>query len=253
MIRLEAVSARYRRNGRLVLNEVSFELPRGSIGVLLGPNGSGKSTLLKCVSGLMRYSGSIYVDNKSMEKMPLRERSSLLAYVPQDLSFAPSTVFDAVMVGRLSHFGLSPSEADQKAVWEALDDLGLRELALNNVLELSGGERQKVALARALAQNADILVLDEPTSNLDIAAEMNIVSLARNLAKERGFTMILSMHDLNLALSLGDYFAFLKGGKLLSFGGRDTIDSKTISATFGIAAERVCVDGREYIIYGEKQ
>ena len=102
---------------------------------------------------------------------------------------------------------------------------------------------------------AELLAARRPVAytGLDIAAEMNIVSLAKNLAKERGFTMILSMHDLNLALSLGDYFAFLKGGKLLSFGGRDTIDSKTISATFGIAAERVDVDGREYIIYGGKQ
>jgi iron complex transport system ATP-binding protein len=117
-------------------------------------------------------------------------------------------------------------------------------------MELSGGERQKVALARALAQETKILVLDEPTSNLDIAAEVNIVKMVKNLAKERGFTVLLSMHDLNLALSIGDEFAFLKQGQIRAYGGPMTMNEDTIASVFGIHAKRVHIEERDFIVYG---
>ena len=250
MIRLEHVTASYSRKGPKVLDNVSFELKEGNVGVLLGPNGSGKSTLLKCVLGLLKYEGEIYFDEKAASQMASSECSKLIAYVPQDLAFAPSTVFDAVMLGRLPYFGLAPSEEDRFIVLKTLDEMGLAELVLRNVMELSGGERQKVALARALAQETKILVLDEPTSNLDIAAEVNIVKMVKNLAKERGFTVLLSMHDLNLALSIGDEFAFLKQGQIRAYGGPMTMNEDTIASVFGIHAKRVHIEERDFIVYG---
>lgn len=250
MIELRNVSASYRKKGPKVIRDISFTLEQGKVGVLLGPNGAGKSTLIRCVLGLLRYEGEILLDGTPCSSMSVHERSKKIAYVPQSLSFAPATVYDAVMVGRLPHFGLTPSEEDKLAVMKAIIDMGLEGVAMRNVLELSGGERQKVAIARALAQEANILILDEPTSNLDIAAETNISKMVKFLAKERGFTVLLSMHDLNLALSIGDRFLFLKEGTLYGSGGIEAVDEETIANVFGIQAKRVHIENREFILYG---
>ncbi|MBR1846444.1 MAG: ABC transporter ATP-binding protein [Bacilli bacterium] len=252
MIELSHLSARYHKRSRYVLQDVSFAIEDAQVGVLLGPNGAGKSTLLKCILGLMPYEGEIFIDGNPCSKMSKTERSRMIAYVPQNLSFSASTVFDAVMLGRLPHFGFVPDEEDHFIVIKTLDEMGLGEMALRNVTELSGGERQKVAIARALAQEAKILVLDEPTSNLDIAAETGIAKMVKNLAKQRGFTSILSMHDLNLALSIGDRFAFLKDGSLCGWGGNELMNEGMIADVFGIKASRVQIDSHDFIVYGGK-
>lgn len=250
MITCTHLSTHYGKNTPDVLQDLSFHLEKGKVGVLLGSNGAGKSTLLKCVLGELRYQGEILVDGQNLKELKPKQRAALIAYVPQNLSFAPSSVFDAVMVGRIPHFAFAPSKEDEEIVWSTLGDLGMEELALRNVLELSGGERQKVAIARAMVQQAKVLIFDEPTSNLDIAAEHAVVEMVESIAKEKSLTVLLSMHDLNLALEVGDTFAFLKDGRIIAQGDEDIVNEKTIAEAFGIIARRVSVDNKGFIVYG---
>lgn len=250
MIGFRNLKTRYSRKSPEVLHGVDLSLPEGKVSVLLGPNGSGKSTLLKCLLGLVRYEGNIEVFGRDLRELKDSERAKLIAYVPQNLSFAPSTVYDAVMVGRVPHFAFAPGAEDHLIVQETLNDLGLAELANRNVMELSGGERQKVAIARALVQEARILVCDEPTSNLDIAAEAMIASLLRLLAQKKGLTVFVSIHDLNLALTVGDAFVLLKDGCVVKSGNEEAVNEETILEAFGVHAKRVQVEGHNMIVYG---
>lgn len=251
MIQVKNLSTRYARNAPEVLHDVSFGLGEGEIGILLGPNGSGKSTLIQCLLGQMkRAEGEILIGGKPVMEMRTSDRARLLAYVPQTPSFAPSTVYDAVMLGRLPYFAFAPTKEDQDIVETVLAEMSLEHLATRNVLELSGGERQRVAIARALAQQSRILLFDEPTSNLDISAETTIAEMVKALAKKKGLTVLLSMHDINLALGIGDRFLFLKDGRLVSDGDADSVNEKTIESVFGIHAKRVYVEDKTLFIYG---
>ena len=254
MITLSHVTFSYTKNGDHVLKDLSFALQQGQIGVVVGPNGAGKSTLLKSVVGLLRPNdGEIRIEEIPLSEIKAGERAKKIAYVPQSISFAPATVYDTVMLGRLPYFGFVPSKEDAKIVDEVLEEMGLSSLKERNVLELSGGEKQKVAIARALAQQTDIIVFDEPTSNLDIANETQIVEAVSKLAKEKGKTILLSIHDLNLAYSLGDHFLFLKEGKSIAEGDATVFTEETVEQTFGIKAKKIATEEGTYIIYGGKK
>ena len=252
MIRFENLSFRYARLEEIVLKNVSFAADSGKIVVFLGPNGVGKSTLLKCAAGLLpHYEGEIYFGEAPLKQMRASERAKAIAYVPQTVSFAPMSVFSAVLLGRMPHFGLNPTKQDEEMTWASLKEMGIENLAGRNVEELSGGERQKVAIARALNQGADTIVFDEPTSNLDITSEIMVAKSVQTLARNKGKTILISMHDINLALSLGDQFAFLRDGELLSFGGKETVNEDTISAAFGVKAKLVRVENKDMILFEE--
>lgn len=254
MIELRHLSSSYGKRRDDVLHDVSFTLSKGQIGIVLGPNGAGKSTLLKSVVGLLQpISGEIDIEGKPLSEYKARERAQKIAYVPQSISFAPATVFATVMLGRLPYFSFSPSKEDERIVTETLEEMGLAGFAERNVLELSGGEKQKVAIARALAQQTDIIVFDEPTSNLDITNEAAIVSAVSELAKEKGKTVLFSIHDLNLALTAGDHFLFLNEGKVVSEGDASIFTEETVEKTFGIHATKLMTQEGTYFIYGGKK
>ena len=249
MLSIKDLKFTYKRNTPPTLNGVNLELSGGEVGILLGKNGSGKTTLFKNILGILRPScGEIRIDGEEILKMPGRERARLVAYVPQDIRFGALTVFDSVMMGRVSHFGLAASAEDYLVVERTLADMGLTEYALREVEKLSGGERQKVAIARAIAQEPRILVFDEPTGNLDIANERLIIEEAKRLAAERGIAVLIAMHDLNRALSLGDRFFFLKDGAITHSGGRDSVTEEVIFDTFGVRVRLAEVDGQIIVI-----
>ena len=253
MISVSSLSVAYGKKGKLVLKDVDFALEKGQIGVVLGPNGAGKSTLLKCCLGLLKpQSGGIMLDGKPILDISPRMRAKAVAYVPQILSFAPATVFDATLLGRMPHFGIAPGKEDERIVLEVLERLGLLPLKERNVMDLSGGERQKVAIARALAQGADIIVFDEPTSNLDIAAEAQIAELVSSLSKDHGKTVLLSLHDLNLAYHLGDRFLFLKDGNLIAAGDKSVFNRDNVYATFGVIMNKIETPLGDYMVFGGK-
>jgi iron complex transport system ATP-binding protein len=251
MLAIENLHFRYSRRGPLVLNGVDLELKDGEIGILLGKNGSGKTTLFKTILGIQRpESGSIRFDGEDLLKMNRRERARRIAYVPQAIHFGALSVYDTVLMGRVSYFGYKAGREDEDAVEAILRDMKLEDYPARNVEELSGGERQKIAIARALAQEPRLLVFDEPTGNLDIANEQLILSEARRVAREKNIGILTSLHDLNQALELGDRFFFMKDGQIRHAGGAEIVTEDVIFKTFDAEVRIVEIEGKKIIING---
>lgn len=251
MLSCKDLTFHYTRRELPVLRGASLELAQGEIGIVLGKNGSGKTTLFKNILGIHKpHSGSIRFEGEDLLKMNRRERARRIAYVPQDIQFGALTVFDSVLMGRVSYFGLKASPADYTAVEQILRDMGLEDFAQRNVEELSGGERQKVAIARAMAQEPKLMVFDEPTGNLDISNEQLIIHEAQRLAREKNISILSSLHDLNQALHFGDKFFFLKDGKVKYAGGEEIITEEVIKDIFDIDVKIVEIDHQKVIIGG---
>ena len=249
MLKVENLQFRYSKNGKPVLNGVDLELGRGEVGILLGKNGSGKTTLFKNILGIHApMSGKICFEGEDLLKMNRRERARRIAYVPQHIHFGDLTVFDSVLMGRVSYFGLKASHEDYVAVEKILEDMGLTEFANRSAEELSGGEKQKIAIARAMAQEPKMMVFDEPTGNLDIANEQLIVQEAKRLAQEKNISILSSLHDLNQALSFGDKFFFMRDGVVKYAGGKEIFTEEIIRDIFGVDIRIVQVDGQTVLI-----
>lgn len=251
MLTVEHLTFSYSRRSAPVLRDAALTLRDGEIGILLGRNGSGKTTLFRNLLGICTPdSGSIRFDGQELTALPRRQRARCIAYVPQDIRFGDLTVFDSVLLGRLSRFGLQAGAADHAAASQVLEELGLSALSGRNVTELSGGERQKVAIARALVQEPQLLVLDEPTGNLDIANEQLLMRLAKKAAQERHIAVLSSLHDLNQALSLGDRFFFLKDGVITCTVPRDGVTSGILRDALGGDLRLVEVEGDRIVLHG---
>ena len=237
--------------GRVVVNKVSLRVETGEIVGLLGPNGAGKTTSFYMMVGLERPdSGDVFISDVNISKLPMYRRAELgISYLTQEASiFRKLTVAENIMA-ILETLNLSKAERKKK-LNELLREFSIRHVEKRKGTELSGGERQKVAIARAMVHQAKVLIFDEPTSNLDIAAEHAVVEMVESIAKEKSLTVLLSMHDLNLALEVGDTFAFLKDGRIIAQGDEDIVNEKTIGEAFGIIARRVNIDNKGFIVYG---
>ena len=251
MLNVDNLTFRYSKFSRPVLNGASLELKPGEIGILLGKNGSGKTTLFKNILGIHKPgSGKILFEGEDLLKMSRKERARRIAYVPQDIHFGALTVFDSIMLGRISYFGMKSGDEDYKAVEKILMDMHLESFAFRMVDELSGGERQKIAIARAMAQEPKLMVFDEPTGNLDIANEQLIIEEARKLAKEKNIAILSSLHDLNQALAFGDRFFFLKNGVVKYAGGREIITPEVVKDTFDVDVRIREIDGQTVVLSG---
>jgi len=220
------VSYAYPRRGRggLVpaVSGVSLAVPRGSFTGLLGPNGCGKTTLLKLMAGVLRpESGTVTLEGRVLADLPRRTAARHVAVVPQDTHPAfDYTALEIVLMGRHPHLRPTQLEgpADLAIAHRSLDSTGTLHLADRPFNSLSGGERQRVVIASALAQQPDVLLLDEPTASLDLGYQLEVASLLRRLSRERDVTMVMATHDLNLAASMCDALALLRDGRLLRYG-----------------------------------
>ena len=251
MLNVENLNFRYSKFARPVLNGASLELKPGEVGILLGKNGSGKTTLFRNILGISKPgSGKILFEGEDLLKMSRKERARRIAYVPQDIHFGALTVFDSILLGRISYFGVKSSDADYKAVEKILMDMGLTEYAFRNVEELSGGERQKIAIARAMAQEPQMMIFDEPTGNLDVANERLIMEEARKLAREKNIAILSSLHDLNQALTFGDKFFFLKNGVVKYAGGQEIVTPEVVKDTFDVDVRIREIDGHRVVLHG---
>ena len=234
-----------------VLKGVTLELQPGQVGILLGKNGCGKTTLFKNILGIEKPgSGSITFGGEDLLKMPRRERARRVAYVPQHIHFGDLTVFDSVLMGRVSYFGMKAGRQDYEAVEKILRDMGLESFAARSAEALSGGEKQKIAIARAMAQEPRLMVFDEPTGNLDIANEQLILEEAKKLARTKNIAILSSLHDLNQALHFGDRFFFMKDGVIQYAGGKEIITEEVINDTFGITVRIVEIENQKVILGG---
>ena len=249
---LQQVSFRYTPTGPLVLNAVSVEVPVGAITALLGPNGSGKSTLLHLILGLLPPgSGSVQLMGRHYREYGRREASRILGLVPQDEHVAfDLSVLEYVLLGRAPYLNLleRPRQEDRQLAFGALATAGISALETRPVPSLSGGERQLATVARALAQQPAILLLDEPTSHLDLANARRILQVLRSL-KETGKTIIFTTHDPNAAAAIADHVILLRGGKVLSSGPAALVlTAENLSATYGVQVDVVEVQGRPLIL-----
>lgn len=209
--------------GRLILGPLDLDLAAGEHLAVVGPNGAGKTTLLRLLAGLLSpKAGSLTFRDRPFSSLGRRELARLVAYVPQLRPLSvPLTVEEVVLLGRYPHLGrfqLSPAERDFAAVSDALERVEIGHLRRRRVSELSGGERQAVYIAAALAQEAEVLVLDEPTAHLDPRHQRDVASLLARLRREGGRAVIVATHDLNLASLVADRLAAVKDGQLLADG-----------------------------------
>jgi len=222
-----------------ILDNVCIEVAPSKVLSIVGPNGSGKSTLLKCIDRILApQGGSILLDREEIMKMSRMEVAKKLAYVQQSVSRGfPTTVFDTVLMGRRPHLGWHSSEEDGERVWEVLELLDIDEFALKYFSELSGGQQQKVLIARALAQEAGVLLLDEPTSNLDIRRQLEVMDIIKDLVKKEEITVIVAIHDLNLASRYSDRIILMKGGKIVGAGDpMSVLTAENIASVYGVEA-----------------
>jgi iron complex transport system ATP-binding protein len=242
---LQAVDVSFAYPGRantLALNRVSLEVRRGEVVGLLGPNGSGKTTLVRILCGLLQpHSGAVSLEGQPLARFRRRDLARRLALVPQETRTAfDFAVLDIALMGRYPHLGPFALEGprDVEIARDALEATGTLALAARSFTMLSGGEKQRVVIAGALAQEAGVLLLDEPTTSLDLGYQLEITALLRRLNADRGTTMLVSTHDLNLVASLCTRIVLLKSGRVLAQGRTDrTLTSANISALYGVEAD----------------
>ena len=251
MLKVDDLRFRYTKGGKAVLNGVTLELNQGEVGILLGKNGSGKTTLFKNILGIEKpESGNVLFDGENLAKMKRRERARRIAYVPQHIHFGDLSVLDSVLMGRVSYFGMQASREDYEVVEKILEDMELLDFAHRSAEALSGGEKQKIAIARAMAQEPKLMVFDEPTGNLDIANEQLILREAKRLARQKNIAILSSLHDLNQALYFGDKVFFLKDGVVKYAGGKEIVTEQIIQDIFDIHVKIMEIDGEKIILGG---
>ncbi len=206
----------------IILKEISFRVERGTILAIIGPNGAGKTTLLRGIGGLIPIdSGNVYLDGEKLANQPVIERARLMATVPQAASLPPSfQVRDVVMLGRTPYLNWlgQTSKVDEGIVYEALQQTQALPLINRKIDQLSAGEQQRVLLARALAQTTPVLLMDEPTTHLDLKYQVELLQLTRNLTTTKGLMTLLVLHDLNLASRWSDQVIILDKGCIAAIG-----------------------------------
>ncbi|MDD1775826.1 MAG: ABC transporter ATP-binding protein [Candidatus Methanomethylicus sp.] len=235
------------------LKKVSLSVSNGEVVTLLGPNGSGKTTLIKCINALiLPKAGCIYVCNEDVLSFSRTELAKVIGYVPQshNPSF-PFSVSDVVLMGRVAHLDLfqQPSRSDKEKADQALGIVGLLHLKDRIYTQISGGERQLTLIARALAQEPKVLILDEPTAHLDFKNQITTLRVIKRLAKDHGMAVIMSLHEPNHALLFSDKVALMSKGSINAFGEAEKVITKeNIQSMYGIDVDTISHDGMNFIL-----
>ncbi len=248
-MKLEIAGLQFSYNSIPVLDDVDFELKKGEMLTIIGPNASGKTTLLKCINNILNpQKGSILIDEELLNTLSMREIARRIGHVPQPGTESfPTTVFDTVLMGRKPHGAWKPNRKDLEKVSKTIEKLGLEGIAMRNIKEISGGQKQKALIARALAQNPEILLLDEPTSSLDLKHQLDVLDVVKKQTRN-GITVVMTMHDLNLAARYSSKILMLSDGKIYDAGDVDILNSKNIESVFGVKVDIVQRSGRPIII-----
>ena len=247
MLNVDSLSFSY--GGKQVLRDVSFDIGENMVVSVLGPNGVGKTTLLKCICDHHRQTtGSVKVDGVDVRSIGRRELAKKIAYVPQKAIASHTTVFDSILIGRRPHMEWSVTKHDKEVVWDAMTSLGLQALSLSYTDAISGGEFQKVQIARALVQEAGTLLLDEPTSNLDISNAYETMHIIRDIARERNVGVIMIAHDLNMAIHLSDRLVLMKNGTVFTEIANDGMTEDIIREVYNIDTKVVDGASKPYVV-----
>ena len=235
-----------------VLKDVTFDIEPGKFLAILGNNGVGKSTLLKCLNHILKPdSCEVLLDGKNLLTQSTREVAKQVAFVSQSVPSTQMTVHDVVMLGRRPYMKWGFTEADHMIVHDAMHRLDVEDMRGRFLNQLSGGEKQKVMLARALAQQPKVLLLDEPTSALDVQNQYGVLKMVRQICHDDNMIAVVVIHDLNLALRFCDRFLLMKDGEVYRHGDRSILDSAALKEVYGVDAKVVEVEGRHMVLVDE--
>ncbi len=253
MIEIKNIEFSHHHNDKPVLKGVTFNAEKGRLTAILGPNGSGKTTLFNCILGLwMPQKGDIFYDGQNIVSWKHEIRAKIISFVPQEHEPPfPYSVFDVVLMGRTVYINLFslPSENDYKKAIEAIELVGIRHLKDFSYTEISGGERQLVLIARAIAQDSPVILLDEPTSHLDFKNQIMILSKLKKIIKERGLITIMTIHDPNIAMLFADKIIMINDGMVVADGEPDTVITEAnLKKLYGIDVKIVSFDGLKFIV-----
>lgn len=237
------------QHNRPVFEKITFDVQAGECIAILGNNGAGKSTMLKCLNRILTPSGGVVtVEAAAVNEMGRKEIARHLAFVAQDNERTRMTVREAVALGRIPFIRFTMTAEDDAIVKAVLEEMHLKDFELRYLDELSGGELQKVMIARALAQQPRVLLLDEPTSSLDMRNQLEVLALIRNVCTRRNIAVIMVIHDLNMALRCCDRFLFLKDGGIYAYGGEEIMTRQCIEAVYQMPVCMGMVGGHKLIV-----
>lgn len=234
-----------------VVRDISFEAKSGEVVTLLGPNGCGKSTLIKTICGINKQrEGAISIDGISIESIEKKEAAKMVGYVPQNVTYSDySTVFETILLGRFPYVEWAYTKNDIKIASEALKSMGIEEFSGRDINNLSGGQRQKVFIARSLAQNPKFYIFDEPTNSLDLKNQLNTMKLMKNIVKERNACLVVALHDLNLAMRYSDKVIVLKDGLIFDKGKpKNVITTDMIEKVYGVKS-KIFEEGEDSFVH----
>lgn len=222
-----------------ILKNISLDIKESNIICLVGPNGSGKTTFIKCIGKILEPGGYVKLDGNNIKNMKRNVIAQNISYVPQiGVQINAANVIDVIMMGRMPYIGFKTSSSDIEWVEKAIKILNLEELADKQYNELSGGQQQKVLIARAIAQNPKVLLLDEPTNSLDIRHQLETLAVVYNFSRNFGVTVIMAIHDLTIAARYADYLVMLKNGELIAYDTPDQlITTAMIEEVYGIESK----------------
>lgn len=247
MIEIKNLSFSYGEKN--ILDKISFDLNQGLSLAVLGNNGAGKSTMIKCINKILKpQEGSVYIDFKNLTELDISSLARQMAYVAQKNEISDCTVYDAVLLGRKPYIKWKVTENDHKVVKRAIETMELQAFEMRNISELSGGELQKVMLARAMAQEPKLLLLDEPTSSLDPRNQYSVMRQICRISKSENIAVIVIIHDLNLAMRYCDRFLFLKDGKIFAYGGQEIMTKACLESVYEMAFDIIDYNGTKVSI-----
>lgn len=249
---LEIKNVHFSYESKKILDDISFEVKKGEVVGLLGANGTGKSTLFKNILALLKsQNGICAIDDKNIHKLSSEERAKYISYVPQFMNIIfPINAFDFILSGVKSGSFEQNSKKMQEEVANIIQIFDLEELAFKDMRKMSGGERQRVFIARAFAQKTKIILLDEPTSSLDFKYKNTTLKLLNKLAKEFGIGILIALHDLNEASRFCDSFVVIKDGKILAKGNADEVFCKElIEKTYGAPVDIINHNGQKIVVF----
>lgn len=243
-LEVKNLSFSYWKKKEKVLENISFSLQKGEIGILLGRNGIGKSTLLKLIANLIKPSeGSVSIESEDVSKLSRNKLAKKISYLPQQIDIPTRLVKDEVMLGRLPNSFFFNSKNDEKIVNQCLQEVGIEKLSHRYTTELSGGEKQKVGIARSLSSEANLFLMDEPTASLDIKSSFELIELIKSLSRNKKITFLIAMHDISLASSFGDKFFLLGEKNLYAEGDKSVLNEPNLNNVFNMNAKIQNIDG----------
>lgn len=253
VLKINNLSYKYSDKSKFAVKDISFNFDAGKIYAILGQNGSGKSTLLKCMcSYINTYDGQICIKDKQdfveVKKLNSSHRAQNIAFVPQTNYHNNLDVYENIMLGRKPYINFAPTKIDHEMTSRAIDKFNLNHLSFNSFSDLSGGEAQTVSIARAYAQNTPVLLMDEPSNNLDVKRQAEIFELIKQDTVDKNTCVICVLHDINQALKFADELIFMKDGEIKSNGSSEIITKEMLYEIYEIDAKILNDDGQKFII-----